>query len=175
MGKWSQEQHSHPESSLTVTVQLHCIRRQKFTQESIAVTVPELQQYNSSTVTFPTFFFYSDISIYNLWFHLKPKLLIFFLFCFCIYCIKKDKKLCFENLKKFKTFWFYNQKSMTPNTLEMLCSEFVQTVCGVWARLKIDKSLLMKDKSSSRKHTNPFSSEEASLLNDISSSKFSVL
>lgn len=134
MGKWSQEQHSHPESSLTVTVQLHCIRRQKFTQESIAVTVPELQQYNSSTVTFPTFFFYSDISIYNLWFHLKPKLLIFFLFCFCIYCIKKDKKLCFENLKKFKTFWFYKQKAW-PRTL-WRC--YVQNLYSLWSMSKAE-------------------------------------
>lgn len=110
MGKWSQEQHSHPESSLTVTVQLHCIRRQKFTQESIAVTVPELQQYNSSTVTFPTFFFYSDISIYNLWFHLKPKLLIFFCFVFVYIALRKIKSFVLKTWRNLRPFGFTSKK-----------------------------------------------------------------
>lgn len=173
MGKWSQEQHSHPESSLTVTVQLHCIRRQKFTQESIAVTVPELQQYNSSTVTFPTFFFYSDISIYNLWFHLKPKLLIFFCFVFVYIALRKIKSFVLKTWRNLRPFGFTSKKHDPEHFGDAMFR--ICTVCGVWARLKIDKSLLMKDKSSSRKHTNPFSSEEASLLNDISSSKFNVL
>lgn len=173
MGKWSQEQHSHPESSLTVTVQLHCIRRQKFTQESIAVTVPELQQYNSSTVTFPTFFFIltspsiisDSISSPNYWF--------FFCFVFVYIALRKIKSFVLKTWRNLRPFGFTSKKHDPEHFGDAMFR--ICTVCGVWARLKIDKSLLMKDKSSSRKHTNPFSSEEASLLNDISSSKFNVL
>lgn len=134
MGKWSQEQHSHPESSLTVTVQLHCIRRQKFTQESIAVTVPELQQYNSSTVTFPTFFFIltspsiisDSISSPNYWF--------FFCFVFVYIALRKIKSFVLKTWRNLRPFGFTIKKAW-PRTL-WRC--YVQNLYSLWSMSKAE-------------------------------------